>query len=67
MRGVLSGQAGPQADVVLLNAAYALLASGEYDDLDACLEAARESVASGGALAKLDALVAVSTELSEAA
>ena len=67
VRGVLSGQAGPQADVVLLNAAYALLASGEYADLDACLEAARASVASGSALAKLDALVAVSTELSETA
>jgi len=67
VRSVLSGQAGPQADVVLLNAAYALLASGEYAGLDECLDAARESVGSGAALARLDALVAVSTELSEAA
>lgn len=67
VRGVLGGQAGPQADVVLLNAAYALLAAGEFGDLDACLDAARESVASGAALERLDALVAVSTELAEAA
>ena len=67
VRSVLGGQAGPQADVVLLNAAYALLASGEYDSLDDCLEAARESIASGSALARLDALVEVSNELAEAA
>ncbi len=67
VRAVLGGKAGPQADVVLLNAAYALLAAGEYGDLDTCLDAARESVASGEALRKLDALVEVSAELAEAA
>ena len=67
VRGVLGGQGGPQADIVLLNAAYALLAAGEYGDLDACLDAARESVASGAALQKLDTLVEVSNELAEAA
>ena len=66
VRGVLGGAAGPQADVVLLNAAYALLASGEFDDLDACLGAARESVGSGAALAKLDALVEASSDIAGA-
>ena len=67
VRAVLGGQAGPQTDVVLLNAAYALLAAGEYGDLDDCLGAARESVESGEALRRLDALVEVSTQLAEAA
>ena len=66
VRGVLGGQGGAQADIVLLNAAYALLASAEYDSLDDCLDAARDSIASGAALAKLDALVEVSNELAEA-
>ena len=67
VRGVLGGEGGPQTDIVLLNAAYALLASGEYDSLDDCLDAARESVGSGAALAKLDALVEASNELAEEA
>ncbi|MEO0559162.1 MAG: anthranilate phosphoribosyltransferase [Bacteroidota bacterium] len=63
VRSVLSGDSGPQADIVRLNAAYALLASGEFASLDDCLEAARESMASGAALKKLDALVEVSRQL----
>lgn len=63
VRGVLAGTGGPQTDIVLLNAAYALLASAEFGALDDCLAAARESVASGAALAKLDALVAASNDL----
>ena len=67
VRAVLGGAGGPQTDIVLLNAAYALLASGEYDSLDDCLDAARESVGSGAALARLDALVEASNALAEAA
>ena len=63
VRAVLAGTGGPQADIVLLNAAYALLASAEYDSLDACLDAARDSIASGAALGKLDALVEASNEI----
>ena len=66
VREVLSGATGPQADVVLLNAAYALLASAEYSTLDDCLGAARESLASGAALARLDALVEASHSLATA-
>ena len=66
VRGVLGGVGGPQTDIVLLNAAYALLASAEYDSLDACLDAARASIASGAALAKLDGLVEASRDLAEA-
>ncbi|MDX1420292.1 MAG: anthranilate phosphoribosyltransferase [Rubricoccaceae bacterium] len=67
VRSVLEGTRGPQADVVLLNAAYALLASSAYDTLDDSLEAARESVASGRALARLDALVEASHAFAAAA
>lgn len=62
VRAVLAGETGPQADVVVLNAAYALLASAEFDGLPACLDAARDSIASGRALRTLDALVEVSRE-----
>ncbi|MEM6326538.1 MAG: anthranilate phosphoribosyltransferase [Bacteroidota bacterium] len=66
VRAVLGGKAGPQADVVLLNAAYALLASAEFTGLTEALEAARESIRSGAALAKLDALVSATNDLATA-
>lgn len=67
VRRILSGEAGPQRDIVLLNAAYALLAAGEHGWLGACLDAARESIDSGAALAKLDALVEASNDYAKAA
>lgn len=60
LRSVLEGETGPRRDVVVLNAAYALAVSGRFADLDACLAAARESLDSGAARAKLDALIATS-------
>lgn len=66
VRAVLGGRTGPQADVVLLNAAYALLASAEYGTLEDALGAARESLASGAALARLDALVEATHSLASA-
>ena len=55
-RGILAGEiTGPKRDVVLLNAAAAL--STETDDLQAGLDAARESLDSGAARAKLEAFV----------
>ncbi len=67
VRTILRGEAGPPRDIVLLNAAYALLASGRFDGLAECLDAARESVDSGAALAKLDALVEASCAYAPAA
>ena len=60
LRAVLDGTPGPPRDVVLLNAAFGLRASGKIGDLDACLEAARASIDSGAARARLDLLGAVS-------
>jgi anthranilate synthase/phosphoribosyltransferase len=62
-RTILSGQhAGPRRDVVVLNAAAALLAAGRAADLRAGIELANESLDSGAALATLDKLVAFSQQ-----
>ncbi|HET6568431.1 MAG TPA: anthranilate phosphoribosyltransferase [Rhodothermales bacterium] len=62
LRRLLDGEALPHRDVVVVNAAYALLTSGKFDDIDACLDAARESLDSGRAKAKLANLVRISNE-----
>ena len=61
-RALLEGEAGPRRDVVLLNAAGALLAAGAADDLAAGLASARESLDSGAAGDRLAALVRASAE-----
>jgi anthranilate phosphoribosyltransferase len=57
VRAVLNGKPGPKRDVVLLNAAYALVAAGLAKDIEAGLERARGAIDDGMALAKLDGLV----------
>jgi anthranilate phosphoribosyltransferase len=57
LRAVLAGERGPRRDIVLLNAAGALLAAGAVDDLAQGLVRAAESVDSGAARERLDALV----------
>jgi len=63
VRAVLAGEHGPRRDVVLMNAAAALLAAGEVIDLAAGVVRARESIDSGRALSSLDRLVATSARL----
>jgi anthranilate phosphoribosyltransferase len=58
VRAVLAGKHGPKRDVVLLNAAYALVASGLAKDVEAGLERARAAIDDGLAMAKLDSLIA---------
>ncbi len=53
---ILNGMQGPKRDVVLLNAAAALVASGKVDSFEAGIAAAKASIDSGRALAKLKAL-----------
>ena len=60
LRGVLDGEEGPQRDVVLLNAAAAIVVGGLAEDITAGLEVARESIDSGKARQALDRLVEVS-------
>ncbi len=56
IREVLAGKMSPRRDVVLLNAAAALVAAGKADDLAEALPLATRSVDSGAAAAKLGAL-----------
>ena len=60
LRGVLDGEEGPQRDVVLLNAAAAIVVGGLAENITAGLEVARESIDSGKARQALDRLVEVS-------
>lgn len=66
LRRLLEGEHGPKRDVVLLNAAAALLAAGAADDLAHGVTLARASIDDGRALAALEALVAVSVRLGDA-
>ncbi len=59
VRDVLGGNPGPKREVVLLNAAYALVAVGLSRDVEAGLVRARGVVDDGLAMAKLDGLVAL--------
>lgn len=60
IRRILEGAHGPPRDVVLLNAAYALRASGRFDTPEHGFEAAVESIDSGAALRSLRRLVDLS-------
>jgi anthranilate phosphoribosyltransferase len=54
---ILRGETGPRRDITLINAAHALLVAGKADDIESCLDAARISIDSGSALAKLNQLI----------
>jgi anthranilate phosphoribosyltransferase len=56
-RAVLQGEAGPKRDIVLINAAAALVAADLAATLKEGLDLAAKSLDSGVALAKLEALV----------
>ena len=58
IRSVLSGEKSPRRDVVVLNAAAALVAAGKADHLDPAIRLAAESLDSGKAKSKLEALAA---------
>jgi anthranilate phosphoribosyltransferase len=61
-RRVLDGEAGPHRDIVLLNAAAAIVVAGLGTDLEDGLERARQSVDGGKAGEVLDRLVHVSKD-----
>lgn len=68
LRGVLDGSIrDAKRDVVLLNAAAALVVGGKANSLRAGLPLAESVVDSGAALAKLDALIAYSQKLAAVA
>src|SRR5215469_5282233 len=57
VRGVLAGERSPRRDVVLMNAAAALVAAGRSDSLADAMPLAVESIDSGAARRKLEMLV----------
>ncbi|HEY1262408.1 MAG TPA: anthranilate phosphoribosyltransferase, partial [Terriglobales bacterium] len=57
IRDVLSGKKSARRDVVLLNAAAALVAGGRAEHLGEAMPLAVQSIDSGAALRRLDALV----------
>jgi anthranilate phosphoribosyltransferase len=64
-KAILDGEPGPRRDIVVLNAAAALLAAGVVDDWPAGLEAAAASLEGGRAAAALDGLVRVSRQAAD--
>lgn len=59
VRGVLMGVAGPKRDIVLLNAAFSLVAAGKVTELAEGLALAAETIDSGRAMAQLEKLVSL--------
>jgi len=66
LRSVLTGTPGPRRDVVLMNAAAALLAGDRVDTLQQGVALAGEVIDSGHALAKLERLIEFSQGLTGA-
>ena len=62
---ILRGEKGPKQDVVLLNAAAALLVTGKAETLPEGVEMGRRILESGAALAKLEELRRVSQKVKE--
>ncbi len=60
LRSVLGGEHGPRRDVVLMNAAAALMAGDRVTSLQEGIDLAREALDSGRALSKLEQFIAVS-------
>jgi anthranilate phosphoribosyltransferase len=56
-RSILAGEEGPKRDIVLANASAALVAAGKAADFLAGVQLAAESIDSGNARAKVEALV----------
>jgi anthranilate phosphoribosyltransferase len=63
IRALLSGEPGPKRDIVLMNAAAALVAGARAKDLKEGVELAARSIDTGAARAKVDALIALSKQL----
>jgi anthranilate phosphoribosyltransferase len=63
VRAILGGEPGPKRDIVLMNAAAALVAGGRAREFKEAVEIAARSIDTGAARGKLDALVTLSQRL----
>jgi anthranilate phosphoribosyltransferase len=66
IRGVLGGEAGPRRDIVVVNAAAALVAGARARDFKEGTQLAAHSIDSGAAARKLQALAETSQRLAKA-
>ncbi len=62
VRGVLTGDKGPKRDIVLLNAAYALVAAGKAETPQEGITLAAGAIDSGRALAQLEKLAELTSD-----
>jgi anthranilate phosphoribosyltransferase len=62
LRALLDGVRGPYRDIVVLNAAAALIVAGRVDDLEAGVTRATEAIDSGAAKDVLRGLIAITNE-----
>lgn len=60
MRAVLTGQSGPYADIVIANAAAALIVAGLASNMSDGARMAEKSIASGAALQALETMASIS-------
>jgi anthranilate phosphoribosyltransferase len=65
IRAVLGGEPGPRRDIVLMNAAAALVAGARARDLKDGVAVAAQSIDSGAARGKLEALITLSRRLAK--
>lgn len=61
IRSILNGESGPKRDVVLVNAAAALVVAQKAPDVKVAMELAQDALQSGAAKRKLEELVAFTT------
>jgi anthranilate phosphoribosyltransferase len=65
IRAILDGEPGPRRDIVLMNAAAALVAGGKARDFKDGVGLAAQAIDSGAARRTLEALIALSRRLAE--
>ena len=65
LRGILSGEVGVRRNIVIMNAAAALVAGNQASDLKEGASIAEKTLDSGKALAKLDELIKLSHSLNK--
>lgn len=65
LMGVLQGDPGPRRDVVLLNAAAALMVAGRAADLREGIDLAAKAIDSGAAMASLERFRSVTQEMAQ--
>ncbi len=66
IRALLDGEPGPRRDIVLMNAAAALVAGGKAPDFKDAVAHAARSIDGGAARDRLQALIALSQKLAQA-